>query len=137
MIDKLYKLKQTQLDQKQMLKRQLTSKIFDIENNLQIIQSDLNTIGVDRFGAIGDFKILAIQKNYMKYEQQELLKQKDFLEKELILHNKVIVQFQKKVEKYDYLLKEERKEKILLAQKDEDMVASEYVLSKYAREATR
>jgi hypothetical protein len=137
MIDKLYKLKQTQLDQKQMLKRQLTSKIFDIENNLQVIQGNLNSIGVDRFGAIGDFKILAIQKNYMKYEQQELLKQKDFLEKELILHNKVIVQFQKKVEKYDYLLKEERKEKMLLAQKDEDMVASEYVLSKYAREATR
>jgi len=135
MIEKLYKLKQTQLDQKQMLKRQLASKIFEVEKQIRDLQGDLNTIKVDRFGAIGDFKILAIQKNYIKYEKQELQKKRDFLDKELKLHDKTIAQFQKKVEKYSYLLKEEKIEKLANIQKDEEMVSSEFVLSKYAREA--
>ncbi|MCK5293436.1 MAG: hypothetical protein KAJ49_02205 [Arcobacteraceae bacterium] len=132
MINKLYKLKQTQLDQQLMQKQQLVSKIFDIDNSIENIQMSLSSVGVEKFGAIGDFKILAIHKNSMKYEKHKLEQEKNIIENEIFKYDKIIIEYQKEVEKYKYLVKEALKEKIKEEQKQEELIASEFVLSKYA-----
>ena len=133
MINKLYKLKQSQLNQKLILKQQLISKKNDVQNQLNKINSELLTAGVQKFGAIGDFKILAIHKKHMKYQKSLLEKDINMLDEEINRYEKVIIEHQKEVEKYNYLIKEQLKQKLKQIKKDEEMVSSEYVLSKYAR----
>lgn len=135
MINKLYKLKQTQLEQQLMLKQQLVAKVFGIDEKIDKIRLDLSTVGVERFGAIGDFKILAIHKNSMKYQKGMLEQEKNLLLNEIKSYDNIIIEFHKEVEKYSYLVKESLKQKIKDEQKNDEMIASEYVLSKYARQA--
>ena len=132
MIQKLYKLKQSQLDQKLMLKQQLEAKKFDIDKNINDIDNSLSTMGVQKFGAIGDFKILAIHKNSMKYKKSILQQDKKMMENEINRYNNIIIEHQKEVEKYNYLVKEQIKLKLKEQRKQEEMIASEYVLSKYS-----
>jgi len=134
MIEKLHKLKKTQLEQQFMLKQQLLAKQFEIENEIEDITSGLSTLGVEKFGAIGDFKILAIHKNSMKHKISILEESKRTLSMQVENFNRKIVDFQKEVEKYEYLLKVELKKKIKEEIKLEEMIASEFVLSKYAKE---
>jgi len=134
MIEKLHKLKKIQLEQKFMLKQQLVAKQFEIENIIEELNLDLSSVGVEKFGAIGDFKILAIHKNSMKYKKSLYETEKRNILAQIENYNKIIVEFQKEVEKYDYLLKIELKKKIKEEIKLEEMIASEFVLSKYARE---
>jgi len=131
-IQKLYKLKQSQLDQKLMLKQQLEAKKFDIDKKIDDIDSSLLTMGVQKFGAIGDFKILAIHKNSMKYKKSILQQDKRMMESEINRYNNIIIEHQKEVEKYNYLVKEQIKLKLKEQRKQEEMIASEYVLSKYS-----
>ena len=132
MIQKLYKLKQSQLDQKLMLKQQLEAKKFDIDKKIDDIDASLSTMGVQKFGAIGDFKILAIHKNSMKYKKSILQQDKRMMESEINRYNNIIIEHQKEVEKYNYLVKEQIKLKLKEQRKQEEMIASEYVLSKYS-----
>ena len=134
MINKLYKLKKTQLEQQFMLKQQLIAKQFEMENEIETITLDLSSAGVEKFGAIGDFKILAIHKNSMKHKISLLQDGKRTIMMQIENFNKKIVDFQKEVEKYEYLLKVELKKKIKEEIKQEEMIASEFVLSKYARQ---
>jgi hypothetical protein len=133
MINKLYKLKQSQLNQQLILKRQLTNRIFEIDKNILDIDYKLSSAGVEKFGAIGDFKILAIHKNSMKYEKSILLQEKETLFIKIEQFDNIIIELQKEIEKYDYLLKQELKQKLKNERKQDEMIASEYVLSKYAR----
>ena len=134
MISKLYKLKKTQLEQQLMLKQQLLSKQFEIENEIEKINLDLTSVSVEKFGAIGDFKILAIHKNSMNHKKMLLENNKQNLIMQIENFNIKIIDFQKEVEKYDYLLKVELKKKIKEEIKVEEMIASEFMLSKYAKE---
>lgn len=134
MINKLYKLKKMQLEQQLMLKQQLLAKLFEIENEIEKINLDLTSVSVEKFGAIGDFKILAIHKNAMKHKKMLLENNKQNLIMQIENFNIKIVDFQKEVEKYDYLLKVELKKKIKEEIKAEEMIASEFMLSKYAKE---
>ena len=134
MLNKLYKLKKIQLEQQLMLKQQLLSKQFEIENEIEEINLDLTSASVEKFGAIGDFKILAIHKNDMKHKKMLLENNKQNLIMQIENFNIKIIDFQKEVEKYDYLLKVELKKKIKEEIKSEEMIASEFMLSKYAKE---
>ena len=132
MINKLYKLKTTELDQQLMFKQQLMAKIFDIDNGIEDLQYNLSSVGVEKFGAIGDFKILAIHKNSMRYERDKLEKEKRVIQNEIFKYDKIIIECQKEVEKYKYLVKEALKEKIKDERKQEEMISSEFILAKYA-----
>jgi hypothetical protein len=134
MIDKLHKLKKMQLEQQFMLKQQLVAKVFEIDKSVESISHDLSSVGVEKFGAIGDFKILAIHKNSLKYKRELFQNEKRLLNSQIEQYNQVIFEFQKDVEKYNYLLKLEIKEKIKKDIKNEELVASEFVQSKYAKQ---
>ncbi len=131
MIEKLYKLKKTQLNQQFMLKKQLLGKISDIDKIINNLQQEIVSMGVKKFGAIGDFKILAIHKDSMKYQQRQMEKQRKELLAQVYNYDKAIVEYQKDVEKYNYILKEELKTRMKEEQKNEELVANEYIQSKY------
>ena len=131
MIDKLYKLKKTQTDQKLMQKAQLLSKIEKINIEIALTQNRIDTSSVERYGAISDFMILTIHKNTMKMHIQKLKNEKNILNMEVERISKDIIELQKEAEQFSYILEEEKKElmkKILLA---EEEASTEYIQSKY------
>lgn len=131
MIDKLYKLKKNQTDQKLMQKAQLLSKIEQISIEIALTQNRIDTSSVERYGAISDFMILTIHKNTMKMHIKELNNQKNILNMQVENLLKDIIELQKESEQFSYILQEEKKEAIkkILAQEDEE--ANEYIQSKY------
>ena len=135
MVQKLYKLKKSQLDQQFMLKQRLLNKINNLESKIKSINYDLASTGVQKYGAIGDFRVLAIHKESMKYEKSNLFKQKSQIEIKVKEYDNIIIKYQQEVEKYSYLLTQQKKVKIKEEQKYDEMVASEYVQSKYNKQA--
>lgn len=134
MIEKLLKLKQTQLDQQLMMKQQLNARVFDLDKEIEDIEYHLSTAGVKMFGSIGDFKVLAIHKNSMKYEKTKLFDKKTSLLGQIAQLDKVIIGFQKEVEQYSYLLKEELRKKLKEEEKKEQLIADEYMQAKWMLE---
>jgi hypothetical protein len=131
LIDKLYKLKKTQTDQKLMQKAQLLSKIEKINIEIALTQNRIDTSSVQRYGAISDFMILTIHKNTMKMHIKELNNEKNILNKQVEDLVKDIIELQKESEQFSYILQEEKKEaikKILWLENEE---ANEYIQSKY------
>lgn len=131
MIEKLFKLKKNQTDQKLMQKAQLESKIEKIDLEISFTQNKIDTATVQKFGAISDFMILTIHKNTMKLHISKLQKEKEILYLQIEELVKEIVELQKESEQFKYILEEEKKEafrKILLA---EEEASTEYMQSKY------
>lgn len=131
MIQKLYKLKKSQTDQKLMYKAEIMNSVSLFDEQIDALSSNINTASVDRHGAISDFKILEIHKETLRMERKKLESQRNFLLTKLDKLNLEIVQLQKEAEQYDYLLKEQKKElykKMLVAEEAE---SSEFVQSKY------
>jgi len=133
MISKLYNLNKLKLEQNIMLKQKIKNQISILQNELDSIDAALNTTGVEKFGAIGDFKLLAIHKNTLKYEREKLVSNKNKLNAEMQKYDIIIVSYQKEMEKYDYLLKEEKKAKMKLLEKYDEEIASEYMQAKFIK----
>jgi hypothetical protein len=131
MINKLYKFKSIQLEQQIVQKRQVLSKIFEIDEKIEQTKVSLSTATVKIFGSIGDFKVLAIHKNSMKFEIAKLEKEKKMLENTVAGFDKIIIEFQKELEQYGYILKEETKKRLKQEEKNDEMVASEYMQAKW------
>jgi hypothetical protein len=131
MINKLYKFKSIQLEQQIVQKRQVLSKIFEIDEKIEQTKVSLSTATVKIFGSIGDFKVLAIHKNSMKFEIGKLEKEKKTLENMVVGFDKIIIEFQKELEQYGYILKEETKKRLKQEEKNDEMVASEYMQAKW------
>lgn len=131
MIEKLYNLKKTQTDQKLVLKGQLSSKIEKIDAEIMFTQNKIDTATLQRFGSISDFSVLAIHKNTMKKHIADLQIEKGKLNIELEALVEQIVELQKEMEQFGYILEEEKREalkKLLLAEQE---ASEEYIQSKY------
>ena len=131
MIEKLYKLKKNQTDQKLMQKAQIMSKIEQLDIEIVLTQNRIDTASVEKHGAISDFMILTIHKNTMKMHIQKLNNEKNTLYSQAENLTKDIIELQKEAEQFSYILEEEKKElmkKILLA---EEEASTEYIQSKY------
>ena len=127
----MYKLKKNQTDQKLVQKSQLLAKIEQITIEITLTQNRIDTATVQKHGAISDFMVLTIHKNTMKMHINELKNQKSILNEQVESLVKDIIQLQKEVEQFSYILEEEKKEllkKKLLLENEE---ANEYIQSKY------
>ena len=134
MIDKLYTLKQQQINQQVLLKQQSLSKIKDIDDELLQTNTQLHTATIDIMGAISDFRVLQIHKMTMKDHMVKLAQKKEQLQKQIEYYDKLIVGFNKESEQFDYIIQENKKEKLKEILKAEEEVSSEYMQSKYIRE---
>jgi len=131
MIDKLYKLKKTQTDQKLMQKGQLMAKINQIETEVMFTKEKINTTSVQKHGAISDFAVLAIHRNTMKMYIAKLEMEKNTLNKQLEDIIEEVIELQKQTEQYAYILEEEKQEEIKRLLLQEEEASSEYMQSKY------
>ncbi len=134
MIDKLYKLKQQQINQQVLLKQQALSKINDIDLELLETNTRLHTATLDIMGAISDFRVLQIHKMTMKDHIIKLNQMKEKLKKQIEYYDGLIVSYNKESEQFDYIIQENKKEKLREIIKAEELVSSEYMQSKYIRE---
>ena len=130
MINKLYKLKTLQSDQKISQKLGLLKSIKDIEEHIADLKDGLMHTSVNRYGPISDFAVLEIHKATMKENILKLERNKTQLIQMVDGINKEIVELQKESEQYKYILAQEKKEKIKKFLKDEDNKADEYMQSK-------
>ena len=131
MIDKLYKLKQQQINQQVLLKQQSLSKINDIDIELQNTHNAYHSATLDVMGAISDFRVLQIHKETMKEHMIKLSQNKASLQKQVDYYDNNIVGLNKESEQFNYILQENKKEKMKKIEKDEELVASEYMQAKY------
>jgi len=133
MISKLYNLNKSKQEQNITLKQKLLHKLKNINDKINEIEESLNKVGVEKFGAIGDFKLLAIHKETMKHDIIKLNYEKNSLNKQIQKYDTIINNYEKEIEKYSYLINEQKKQKLLKQIKYDEQIASEYMQSKYIK----
>lgn len=133
MIDRLYKLKKIQTDQKMMEKSLLVSKIEKIDYEISFTVNQINSATVNKFGAISDFMILTIHKNTMKEHIKRLNIEKNSLSNQVEILNEEIIRLQKESEQFKYILEEEKKANFQKILKNEQDFADEFMQSRYNR----
>jgi len=131
MIKKLHKLKQQQINQQLLLKQQLISKIDDIDKEFNKTNYSYHHATIDVIGAISDFRVLEIHKETMKEHMIKLLQKKEHLTRQIETFDEAIVALNKESEQFNYLLQEQVKQKIKQTNKQEELVASEYMQVQY------
>lgn len=131
MIDKLYNLKQKQINQQVLLKQQSLSKIDEIDLELYNTHKAFHSATLDVMGAISDFRVLQIHKDTMKEHMIKLNQNKIKLKQQVEHYDSVIISLNKESEQFNYMLEENKKEKLKQIQKDEEEVAAEYMQAKY------
>jgi len=131
MINKLYKLKQQQINQQVQLKQQALSKIDDIDTELYNTNNALHTASVDIMGAISDFRVLQIHKDTMKEHMIKLAQKKEHLKKQIDGYDNVIISLNKESEQFNYIIQEEKKKRLKEILKQEEIVSAEYVQAKF------
>ncbi len=131
MIDKLYNLKKVQTDRKLMEKGQIMQGINALEAEILITQTKIVTTSVQPHGAISDFMILQMHKNSMKLHKAKLEARKKQLEARYEIVVRELIELQKESEQFNYILQEEKKEKMRKILVAEEEAASEFMQSKY------
>lgn len=131
MIKKLYNLKNMQLNQKLTQKQELGSQMLEINTQLDEIQISLSQTGVKMFGSISDFKILAIHKNTLKNNREKLIIKKNILQKKINQLDNELIENNKEIEQYKYLLQMEKVKKMKQDLKNEELVASDFVQARW------
>ncbi|BFU77952.1 hypothetical protein ALC152_11670 [Arcobacter sp. 15-2] len=131
MIEKLYKLKQQQINQQVLLKQQSLSKIEEIEEELHITHTSYHQATLDVMGAISDFRVLQIHKETMKEHMIKLNQKKANLKKQVEYYDSIIIGLNRESEQFNYILQEDKKKQLQKILKDEEIIASEYMQAKY------
>ena len=134
MIKKLFKLKEQQINQQLMLKQEIVSKINELDIDLQKTHHAYHNTTIDVIGAISDFRVLEIHKATMKEHIIKLLQKKEYLTKQLTIYDDAIIVLNKESEQFKYIMTEEAKLKIKAVNKQEELVASEYMQAKFIQQ---
>lgn len=131
MLDKIYKLKNSQKDQKLITKKDLLFRLDSTNEEIEKTQHKINTTSVNKYGAISDFTILEMHKQTLKLHLQKLKNQKKNIENSLEMVEYEIVELQKESEQFKYLIEEEKKRKTKEMLKNEQLASEEFIQSKY------
>jgi hypothetical protein len=134
MIDKLYQLKQKQINQQVLQKQQILNKLELLEEELQQTVQTLKSATVNVMGSISDFQVLEIHKNTLKEHIVTLGQQKMHYLQQLEHYNMAIVNLNKESEQFLYILQEEKKKRRKEIIKQEELVSSEYMQSKFIQQ---
>ena len=133
MIEKLYNLKKSQIEQKLIEKASLQQEIYQIEESVEKFTQDINTTTVQKLGSISDFIVLSMHKNAIRYEITKLIKRKNELIKKVEAQFLEIIELQKESEQYKYILEEEKEERRKAKMHDEMLQNEEFIQSSYIR----
>ena len=133
MIDKLFHLKQVQIEQEILQKQMVVNKIIEIDEQITKLRNDIESVHVTPKGAIVDFQIIQMHKQTVKQQIIKLGFQKQQLQTQVDAHNNKIILLQKESEQYEYMLNEQKKELLKEELKLEALIADEITQSKWAR----
>jgi len=133
MIDKLYKMTEQQINQQVVQKQQLISKVEDIDLELSRTVRDLKSATVNVMGAISDFRVLEIHKATMKDKIVQLGQQKLGLLQQIDQYDQRIIALNRESEQFNYILQEQKKERLKEINKQEELTASEYMQVKFIK----
>ncbi len=133
MIERLYKLKKTQVEQRLMYKGQIMSDIQRCESEIMFIKTKIDSAKVQDMGSISDFSLLQIHKDTMRFNLHQVEDRKEKLQKELEDVEKDIISLQKESEQYSYILEEEKADALKKLLSVEQEASDEYIQSKYIR----
>ncbi len=131
MVEKLYKLRKSQRDLKILEKSRLLIQISDIEDKIDEIENEINTVSVDKFGMMSDFMVLQIHKNHLRDLEENLFHEKLDLNDLVENVEDEIKYLQQEKEKYSYLVDLQVQEKMQKMIKTDEEFADEYMQSKY------
>jgi len=131
MIEKIYKLKQQQINQQIMSKQKVLNQIEELEEEIYKTNDSIRTASVELFGSISDFQVLEIHKSNMRNYMVQLGQKKLELLKRVEYYDNIIVELNKESEQFNYILQEQKKAKLKEIAKNEDLVAAEYTQAKF------
>jgi Fe2+ or Zn2+ uptake regulation protein len=131
MINKLYNLKNLQIEQQVLQKQQLLASVDTIVKEIEETTQNILGATVQTLGAISDFKILEIHKSTMKNHITKLEQEKSHLLMEIEHYGQIIMQLNKEMEQFKYIKEQQAKEKVKKLIKTEDEMANEYMESKW------
>lgn len=131
MIDKLYKLKEQQINQQVLQRQQIVSKVEDLDKELSQTIRALKTATVNVMGAISDFRVLEIHKATLKDKIVQMGKLKLGLLQQIEQYDQRIILLNRESEQFNYILQEQKKEKLKYVNKQEELTASEYMQVKF------
>jgi hypothetical protein len=134
MINKIYKLKQQQINQQVLLKQQSLSKIEEIDIELQNTNQSYHSATLDVMGAISDFRVLQIHKDTMKEHMIKLNQEKVTYRKQVDYYDSIIVSLNKESEQFNYIIQEKKREKLKKIEKQEEIVSAEYMQAKFIQD---
>ncbi len=135
MIDKLFQLKQKQINQQVLQKQQILNKVELIDKELQETVETLNNASVKSMGSISDFRVLEIHKQTLKDHMVKLGEQKMHYLKQIEHYNMIIIDLNKQSEQFLYIIQEEKKKRKKEIHKLEEQVSAEYMQSKFIQES--
>ena len=135
MIDKLYKLKQLQVNQKILEKQQVLASIDQIEKDIQTMQNDQYSASLNAQGEIADFAVLQMHKNTMIHNIRLLKNRKKELLQSIDRFNYEIMELQKESEQFEYIQIEMQKELYKKRLKEEELNSAEYMQTKWIQNA--
>jgi len=133
LIKQLYNLKKNQTEQKLTEKSALEKEVDRIEEEVESTQHRINTATVERLGSISDFMVLAMHKDSLRFYIKELLIKKNDLLKKIEALLGEIIELQKQIEQYKYILEEQMKEKNKMLMDIQVLEAEEFIQSTYIR----
>jgi len=131
MIKKLYNLKKLQIDQHIQQKQQFLANISEIDQDIENTKFSISKATVQTLGAIRDLKVLEIHKNTMREHIAKIELGKIRLLQEVDKQNKIIMELNKEMEQFKYIIDQEKKAELKKQIKIEDNVAAEYVQSRW------
>lgn len=131
MLNKLYSIKKKEVDGVIAEKIKFQKEIENIEKEIFETYKKINESNVDKIGKISEFEIISVYKKSLKMHIATLNKEKIKKNKEIENLIDKIIELQKEVEQYGYLIDEEKTKKVKEFLKNEANLIDEFVQSKY------
>lgn len=131
MIQKLFDLKELQIEQHLLLRQQFVSKQSDLKENIALLQVEINTRSVELLGAIRDFQMLEMHKQSLKELIRQMNKEVQMCEEQIQIQNQMIATLMHEKEQFKYILDTQKNEKIKKTLKDFEEQSSELIQYRY------
>jgi hypothetical protein len=130
MINKLYKLKKTEVDQIIAQKLRLLNRTYEIDGNIIDTRNTINNTEIGHTGIMSNIMYLSQYKSGLSNKIDRLVHEKHDILNQISTLDEQIVKLNQECEQYSYMLDLQKKEAFKKMLKDEANVSEEYIQSK-------
>jgi flagellar biosynthesis chaperone FliJ len=127
LVDKLYDLKNKELEQLMASRANVVHQRSKIDEEIASIRHAINTTSIDRYGVISDFAVLQMHKNTLKNEIAKLIQERLKLDEMMHELEEQLKEIYKHVEQFKYLKEQEKLKRNREKQRLEEKSLDEFV----------